>query len=179
VGAAGVYALVAVGAARLDVWPFQIAGVLVGAVLFGIGLAVFGYCPGTGLAGSAEGSRDAMTGVLGMLTGAGIFVAGYKWLQPIMLGLGDLGKMTIPGLLGVSSWIVIGTMAALMAAVLATIEYRERRKTPDRSTQDPVGKSTLQSFHLARSWKAALLYHNQFSLRSDFSSFALRSMPHR
>src|SRR5687767_767325 len=50
VGSAGVYTLVAWGAAHLDIWPFQIAAVLLGAVLFGIGLAVFGYCPGTGLA---------------------------------------------------------------------------------------------------------------------------------
>src|SRR4051794_7669958 len=52
VGSAGVYTLVALGAAELDIWPFQVAAVLLGAVLFGIGLAVIGYCPGTGMAGS-------------------------------------------------------------------------------------------------------------------------------
>jgi uncharacterized protein len=45
VGAAGVYTLVSLGAARLDIWPFQVAAVLLGAVLFGTGLAVLGYCP--------------------------------------------------------------------------------------------------------------------------------------
>src|SRR5205823_1246482 len=78
VGAVGVYSLVALGAATLDVWPFQAAGVLLGAVLFGIGMAVLGYCPGAGMAGSGEGSRGAMVGVLGMVTGAGIFVAAYN-----------------------------------------------------------------------------------------------------
>src|SRR5688500_12055678 len=43
-GAAGVYALVAAGAADLDIWPFQVGGVVLGAVLFGIGLALIGYC---------------------------------------------------------------------------------------------------------------------------------------
>src|SRR5688500_3199826 len=96
VGATGVYFLVSLGMARLDIWPLQLGGVLLGAVFFGIGLATLGYCPGTGLAGSGEGARDAMVGVLGMLTGAGVFVAGYNRLQPIILALGDFGKMTIP-----------------------------------------------------------------------------------
>src|SRR5213080_2773905 len=95
VGAAGVYTLVALGAARLDIWPFQIGGALLGGVLFGVGIAVIGYCPGTGMAAGGEGSRDAMVGVLGMITGAGIYVAAYNWLEPIALGLGDLGKVTV------------------------------------------------------------------------------------
>jgi hypothetical protein len=76
-GSLGVYTLVLFSVARLDIWPFQIAAVVLGAVAFGVGLAVLGYCPGTGLAGTAEGSRDAIFGVAGMLTGAGLFVATF------------------------------------------------------------------------------------------------------
>src|SRR4051794_13580499 len=64
-GAIGVYFLVEEGAATLDIWPFQPAAMLWGAVFFGVGIAVFGYCPGTGLTAAGEGSRDAMIGVLG------------------------------------------------------------------------------------------------------------------
>ena len=101
VGAAGVDTLIALGAVRLDIWPFQVGGVLLGAMLFATGLAVIGYCPGTDMAGSGEGSPDAMVGVLGMITGAGIYVAASNWLEPIILGLGDLEKVTVPELLGV------------------------------------------------------------------------------
>src|SRR5688500_642485 len=45
VGAVGVYALVALNATVLDIWPFQVGGVLLGAGLFGLGLGVLGYCP--------------------------------------------------------------------------------------------------------------------------------------
>src|SRR2546421_11332005 len=62
-GAIGVYFLVARDMASLDIWPFQPAAAIFGAMLFGIGLAVIGYCPGTGIAGAGEGSRDAMIGV--------------------------------------------------------------------------------------------------------------------
>jgi uncharacterized membrane protein YedE/YeeE len=146
VGAIGVYTLVALGAARLDIWPFQLGGVLVGALLFGIGLAVFGYCPGTGLAGSGEGSRDAMVGVLGMLTGAAIFVAAYNWLEPVILALGDAGKVTIPDLLTVSPWIVIAALAVLVILVFALIEYFERRKPSAPSPEKKAAQS-------ARPWR--------------------------
>jgi uncharacterized protein len=61
-GAIGVYAMLDAGAVELDIWPFQPAAMLTGALLFGIGIAVLGYCPGTGMAGAGEGSRDAMVG---------------------------------------------------------------------------------------------------------------------
>jgi uncharacterized membrane protein YedE/YeeE len=127
VGAVGVYALVALGAARLDVWPLQIGGALLGAVLFGIGIAVIGYCPGTGMAGAGEGNRDAAVGVLGMITGAGVYVAAYNRLEPIALALGDLGKVTVPELLGLPPWAVIVALAAAIAVAFALIERHERR----------------------------------------------------
>ena len=45
VGSVGVYALVASGHANLHVKPFLLGGVLLGGVCFGVGMAVFGYCP--------------------------------------------------------------------------------------------------------------------------------------
>jgi uncharacterized membrane protein YedE/YeeE len=127
VGSVGVYALVAAGAARLDVWPLQVAAVLLGAVLFGIGLAVFGYCPGTGLAGSGEGSRDAMVGVLGMITGAGVFVAAFDLLQPLAVSLGDYGKVTVPELLGVPPWAAVLALVAAAGLAFWLAERHERR----------------------------------------------------
>ena len=107
VGAIGVYALVAAGQASLHVKPALLGGVVLGGVLFGVGMTVFGYCPGTGVAACGEGRRDAMVGVLGMLIGAGAFVALYPQLQPLIHGLGDWGTITVPEVLGVSPWAVI------------------------------------------------------------------------
>src|SRR4051812_40646839 len=84
-GAIGVYFLVEEGAATLDIWPFQPAAMLIGAIFFGVGIAILGYCPGTGMAGAGEGSRDAMIGVVGMITGAGILVFGFNTLEPAAL----------------------------------------------------------------------------------------------
>ena len=135
VGAVGVYALVAIGAATLDIWPFQIGGVLVGAVLFGIGLAVFGYCPGTSITASGEGSRDAMVGVVGMLVGAAIFVGAYPWLEPVIKGLGNRGPVTLPNWLGVSAWSIIIVLVVLGVIVLWLVE-RYTHTTMRSSSQD-------------------------------------------
>jgi uncharacterized membrane protein YedE/YeeE len=121
-GAIGVYALRAADVTYLDIWPFQPAAMLLGALFFGIGIAVIGYCPGTGMAGAGEGSRDAAVGVLGMISGAGVFVAGYGALEPFALALGDLGKLTVPALLGVSPWIVIAALAVLIPLLLRRLE---------------------------------------------------------
>ncbi|HEX6986174.1 MAG TPA: YeeE/YedE thiosulfate transporter family protein [Planctomycetaceae bacterium] len=115
VGSVGVYALVEGGWASLHVRPLLLGGVLAGAVLFGIGMALLGYCPGTSVAACGEGRRDAMVGVLGMLAGAAAYVALYPTLQPLAKAFGDRGKVTLPELWDVSPWLLV---AALVVAFL-------------------------------------------------------------
>jgi hypothetical protein len=127
-GAVGVYFLVERGVASLDVWPFQPAALILGAIFFGIGIAVLGYCPGTGMAGAGEGSQDAMVGVLGMITGAGVLVIGFNWLEPLALALGDFGRLTIPAVLGTSPWPIIVAFVLGALAVLWLIGRGERAR---------------------------------------------------
>ncbi len=132
VGAVGVYALVAVGQANLHVRPLLLGGVLLGGVLFGVGLAVLGYCPGTTVAACGEGRRDAVAGVLGMLAGALAFVATWPALQPVIKGLGDKGKVTLPDLTGTSPWLWI---AGLIAVGLVGVILLQGRRIVARPTQ--------------------------------------------
>ena len=46
VGSIGVHALVAGGLATLHVKPALLGGLVLGGVLFGLGMAILGYCPG-------------------------------------------------------------------------------------------------------------------------------------
>jgi uncharacterized membrane protein YedE/YeeE len=121
VGAVGVYALVALDRASLHVKPLLLGGVLLGAVCFGIGMAVFGYCPGTSVAACGEGRRDAMGGVLGMLGGAAVYVALYPVLQPTIKGLGDAGEITLPQVTGTSPWPWVVGLAVVGAAALGLL----------------------------------------------------------
>jgi uncharacterized membrane protein YedE/YeeE len=108
--------------------------VLAGGVCFGVGMAVFGYCPGTGVAACGEGKPDAVVGVLGMLAGAFAFVADYPALQPVIKGLGDMGKLTLPEATGTPHWLwVVGLGGAgAIVALFLLVCGRGRRPTGDR-----------------------------------------------
>ncbi len=55
VGGIGVYVLVDAGLARWALRDANIGGVILGGLLFGVGMALYGYCPGTGLAAMGTG----------------------------------------------------------------------------------------------------------------------------
>jgi len=73
-------------------------GVIVGGLIFGIGFAVGGYCPGTCLVGVGGGRKDALFFVLGGLIGAGVFTLIYGWLASTFPSLFEViagGKVTL------------------------------------------------------------------------------------
>ncbi len=76
-------------------------GVIVGGALLGIGWAVSGFCPGTGVAAAATGRKDALFFIAGGLLGAAAYMATYPsvkamgLLEPIAGGKVTLG--TVPG----------------------------------------------------------------------------------
>jgi uncharacterized membrane protein YedE/YeeE len=53
-------------------------GVLVGGVIFGIGWALGGYCPGTGVAALGDGRKDAVFFIAGGLCGAFLYMLVYS-----------------------------------------------------------------------------------------------------
>jgi len=134
VGSVGVFALVAADLASLHIRPMLFGGVLLGAVLFGIGMAVFGYCPGTSVAGCGEGRRDALVGVLGMFAGAAMFVVFYEQLQPVIQALGDWGKITLPDITNTSPWLWVSLLLAGGTAALLWDRWH-RKKNSTLSSQ--------------------------------------------
>ncbi|WP_024851538.1 DUF6691 family protein [Hydrogenovibrio kuenenii] len=66
-------------------------GVLIGGMIFGIGFAVGGLCPGTSLASAAEGRKDAIFFVLGGLVGSWLFAIAYEHLKTSALYTTSLG----------------------------------------------------------------------------------------
>lgn len=107
VGMVGVYLLQDLGMANLSVKSLMLGPIIIGGLLFGLGWGLLGYCPGTSLGALGEGRYDALWGILGMITGAGLFAEAYPWLQATVYNWGDLGKITLPQLLGVHHWVII------------------------------------------------------------------------
>lgn len=126
VGAPGVYLLRAAGSAELHVKPAMFGGVVLGGLLFGVGMAVLGYCPGTGVAACGEGRKDAVSGVAGMLAGA----LAYVWLYPVhqraLQTFPDWGKVTLPEVTMTSPWLWIAGLWVVWAAGAYFFERRVR-----------------------------------------------------
>jgi uncharacterized protein len=103
----GVYMLKDLGLVNLQVKATIVGAQVLGGLIFGIGWALLGYCPGTQMGALGEGRWDAVWGILGMLTGAAIFAEVYPVLQTTVLTWGVFGKVTVPQALGINHWPVI------------------------------------------------------------------------
>jgi len=122
-GMLGVHALRALGWARLHPKPGSLGSSVVGGLIFGLGFAVLGYCPGTIAGAVGSGWMDALAGgVVGILIGAGLFAALYPRLMKGILAWGDFGDMTLPRALGLNPLLVAVPAAALIALFLIWIE---------------------------------------------------------
>lgn len=97
VGMVGAAALAAFAPeyAHLKVKSLYVWGVLVGGLIFGVGMAIAGYCPGTALIGLGGGVRDGLLAVVGGLLGAFAFILAYPALEPVLMKPLDLGKLTL------------------------------------------------------------------------------------
>lgn len=125
VGGIGVLALTDLGLAKLAVRDANIGGVVLGAAVFGIGMALYGYCPGTGLAAIATGSVHALIGAIGMLVGGMLYAFAYPALKVSVLAWWNLGKVTLPALTGVSPLIWFAALAVIAIGLFATLEARK------------------------------------------------------
>ena len=95
----------------------------VGGLIFGLGFAVLGYCPGTIAGAVGNGYLDALTGgLIGIIVGSGLFAALYPRLKAGILSKGDFGNLTLPRLLKVNDWVVIVPLSGLIVLVLFLIE---------------------------------------------------------
>ncbi len=129
VGAAGVWAMFALGWVTLHLKPAAFGGVVIGGLLFGTGMALYGYCPGTGVAACGEGRRDAMVGVAGMLVGALVYVLAYPALQGLITGFGDWGKVTVAEVTGLSPWLFV-SLIGLVAVLVRLFSGRGPTSSP-------------------------------------------------
>jgi uncharacterized membrane protein YedE/YeeE len=119
VGSIGIYALLPTELFSLHIKSLVWAGIFIGGSLFGVGMAVLGYCPGTGVAACGEGRKDAYFGLMGMFVGAAIYVLFYPAMATVVGALGDAGKVTLPQVTGTSPWIWIVALTALALGAVA------------------------------------------------------------
>ncbi len=124
VGGVGVFFFHSGGLAAYHIKPANLLAVSLGAVLFGIGMAIYGYCPGTGLAAIGTGSLHALAGAVGMLAGAIAFAFSFDWIKAKLLPIAAFGPVRLPDLTGISD---LAWFAAILVVGFAALIALERR----------------------------------------------------
>lgn len=102
------------GLAEFHIKPFIATGIIFGGLIFGAGMAILGYCPGTLAISLGEGSLDALIGIIGGLLGGFVFTLLFPALQHI-LGP-DLGKISLYSVFGdftIGYYIVVVVVGAI------------------------------------------------------------------
>jgi uncharacterized membrane protein YedE/YeeE len=86
------------GLATYHLKPLLFGGIALGGVIFGAGMAILGYCPGTLPVSLGEGSVDALFGIFGALAGGFL----YTIILPAIQGIlgPDLGTFSLFSLVG-------------------------------------------------------------------------------
>lgn len=107
VGSVGIYLLKDLSLVKLSIKSTVLGATIIGGLIFGLGWGLLGYCPGTSMGAIGEGRWDGLWGLLGMLAGAAVYAEAYPLMKRTVLAWGDLGKITLPGILGINHWIVV------------------------------------------------------------------------
>jgi hypothetical protein len=106
------------------------SGVFLGGILLGLGFAISGYCPGTGLTAMATGRIDALVFVIGGLVGAAAYMltysafAGTALLEEIAGGKSTVGPVSgteYPSVLNVMSGEWLGLLVGIAFVLIAWI----------------------------------------------------------
>jgi len=120
----GVYPLRELGIITFPAIPeTYVVGNLVGGLIFGVGMALAGFCPGTAVAGAGEGKLDYIVpGLLGFLTGAVIFGLTYPSFMPQLKAIGNYGNVVIPDLWHISPYLAILVFAIMALALFYLID---------------------------------------------------------
>ena len=123
-GMVGIYLFKDLGVIALSPKGTILGAQIIGGLLFGIGWAIVGYCPGTSLGALGEGRWHAIWAIIGMLLGAALFAEVYPALTSNVLSWGNYGKLTIPEVLGINHWIIV---IVFIAVVLVLLKWFEKK----------------------------------------------------
>lgn len=122
VGMVGVYFLNKFELIDLHLKPTRLGSNIIGGLIFGVGFALIGYCPGTGAAAIGQGNGDALFGLGGLLLGSYLFAELSGKIKETIEKWRDFGKITIPTLFKVPHGAVVLILCLLLLGFLFFVE---------------------------------------------------------
>jgi uncharacterized protein len=122
VGMVGIFTLHRLAKVKLHIKPTKLGPNLIGGLIFGVGFALIGYCPGTAAAAVGQGSWDALFGMVGLVAGSWIYAEMSGTIKKTIEQWGDLGKQTLSDVLRVPRGAMVVAVAVMLAGLLVAIE---------------------------------------------------------
>lgn len=105
-----------------------ILATMLGGGIFGIGMAVTGYCPGTAMAALAEGAKDMIFAFLGLITGVFIYSLFHPSLKSFLGQKDAFFQQTLFSYFQVSEGQVISILLVLWASFALGVKWLEGKK---------------------------------------------------
>lgn len=128
VGSAGIYLSDAGGVLpgfHLSTTPVVFA--VLGGAIFGVGMATAGYCPGTAVAALAEGSKDVLFVIAGLLTGAALYNAFSEGFMALQAQQDTFYQKTLADLLSVPPLAVVAGLAIVWGVFVVVLKRCEQK----------------------------------------------------
>jgi uncharacterized protein len=110
------------------VWPY-----LLGGVIFGAGMIMSGWCPGTAVVGVAAGRVDAAVFLLGVIAGMYVYFVNFHSFMDFANG-SNLGKYTIDKLVGGNTYTAY--LTTLLIAIGLMTFMRTMKSIRDKKGED-------------------------------------------
>jgi hypothetical protein len=111
---------------RLFVPPTFVWPQVVGGLLFGVGFATSGLCPGTSCVAAASRRAGGLAVVGGLLGGVGLFTLLFRWVEPFYTS-SSRGALTVPAAIGVPEGVVVFAVVLAALGAFRGAEWIERR----------------------------------------------------
>jgi uncharacterized membrane protein YedE/YeeE len=106
-----------------------LGGIILGGLIFGAGMAILGYCPGTLAVSLGEGSLDALIGIIGGLIGGLVYTISLPAIHGI-LGP-DLGKISLATIVGEYNFVFylfVFIIGALFIGIALWLQRKDSNK---------------------------------------------------
>lgn len=122
---------IAFGFSSYHVKPFIVGGLILGGLIFGSGMAILGYCPGTLAISFGEGSVDALIGIIGGLIGGIVYTLILPFISPILgpnLGAISLNSLVGTNILFFILLLIVGALFIIASFWLQKIDKNKDKK---------------------------------------------------
>ncbi|MBA2132961.1 YeeE/YedE thiosulfate transporter family protein [Capillibacterium thermochitinicola] len=132
ISAVGIFGLRTLGLVSLDLIPTNPWANLAGGLIFGVGFALSGYCPGTSIGAWAEGKKDAGYTILGGLLG----VLVYTLLQQaglLQFSGTNFGEISLIDLLPFNAFTTAVLFSVMLGGLVYAMDYWDEKRRAQRN----------------------------------------------